>query len=119
MCFRKGAVVNRLWTWGPADVRRPSRFPGRAARLVAALAADSLRPDAILLTHANFGHIGGIPGMLDRFPGRPRALQRAARMKIQGSSQKSSALLPPSKRKMRKSKWTCSCSQTHVPAASA
>ena len=51
--------------------------------------------------------------------GRPRALQRAARMKIQGSSQKSSALLPPSKRKTRKSKWTCSCSQTHVPAASA
>lgn len=46
--------------------------PGAEAdRLAATLARDRLAPDAILLTHAHFDHIGGLPALLERFPGLP------------------------------------------------
>lgn len=40
-----------------------------AERIVAALERASLRPAAILLTHAHFDHIGAMPSLLGRFPG--------------------------------------------------
>lgn len=52
--------------------------PGaEASRLAAQLAADGLVPTAILLTHAHFDHIGGIPGLLARFPNLPVFLHPA------------------------------------------
>lgn len=46
--------------------------PGaEAERLAAQLVADGRTPAAVLLTHAHFDHIGGIPGLLARFPALP------------------------------------------------
>lgn len=46
--------------------------PGAEAdRLAEALARNGLAPVAVLLTHAHFDHIGGIPGLLARFPALP------------------------------------------------
>lgn len=40
-------------------------------RVADALAKMGLAPDAILLTHAHFDHIGGIAALEERFPGIP------------------------------------------------
>ena len=46
--------------------------PGQEAdRIADLLAKKGLEPAAILLTHAHFDHIGGIPGLLEKFPGLP------------------------------------------------
>ncbi len=46
--------------------------PGADAdRIAALLEKDGLRPELILLTHAHFDHIGGIPGLQRRFPNLP------------------------------------------------
>lgn len=46
--------------------------PGAEAdRLVAGLARDGLVPAAVLLTHAHFDHVGGLPALLARFPALP------------------------------------------------
>ena len=46
--------------------------PGaEAERIVALLEKKSLAPSAILLTHAHFDHIGGIPALLAKFPSIP------------------------------------------------
>ena len=55
-----------------ADGRAWIVDPGADAKLIAAtLAKRRLAPAAILLTHAHFDHIGGVPALQARFPGLP------------------------------------------------
>ena len=44
--------------------------PGDAGPVLAA-AADGLQPLGILLTHHHHDHVGGVPALLDRWPGLP------------------------------------------------
>ena len=46
--------------------------PGQEAdRIIDLLAKKGLEPAAILLTHAHFDHISGIPGLIEKFPDLP------------------------------------------------
>ena len=46
--------------------------PGHEAdRIAALLEKNGLKPEAILLTHAHFDHIGAVAGLLERFPSLP------------------------------------------------
>ena len=46
--------------------------PGHEAdRIAALLEKKELKPEAILLTHAHFDHIGAVAGLLERFPSLP------------------------------------------------
>ena len=53
---------------GRALVVDPGAEPDR---VLALLARDGLAPAAVLLTHAHFDHIGGVPGLLAACPGLP------------------------------------------------
>ena len=53
---------------GKAWIVDPGQEPDRIIDL---LAKKGLEPAAILLTHAHFDHISGIPGLIEKFPDLP------------------------------------------------
>ena len=59
---------NVIWLLRDADGRALIVDPGEAAPVLAAL-AGAPRPHAILLTHHHGDHLGGVPDLLERWPG--------------------------------------------------
>jgi len=61
---------NYIWTLSDGDGGAVVVDPGEAGPVFAA-ADQGLRPGAILLTHHHADHVGGVAGLLDRWPGLP------------------------------------------------
>ena len=62
--------VNCLILWQGTDALIVD--PGQDADLIVSfLSKRGLAPQAILFTHAHFDHIGGLPGLLAKYPGLP------------------------------------------------
>lgn len=61
---------NYIWTLPGGDGRFLVVDPGEAGPVLAA-ARDGKVPAAILLTHHHHDHVGGVPALLERWPGLP------------------------------------------------
>jgi hydroxyacylglutathione hydrolase len=59
---------NYIWTLADDRQRMLVVDPGDAAPVLAA-SRDGVEPAAILLTHHHDDHVGGVPALLDRWPG--------------------------------------------------
>ena len=70
---------NLIWLLRDAAGRALVVDPGEAAPVLDAL-ADAPPPHAILLTHHHHDHIGGVPRLLERWPGTPVIAPRDARI---------------------------------------
>jgi hydroxyacylglutathione hydrolase len=62
---------NYIWLLADADGSALIVDPGEAAPVLAALERERLEPTGILLTHHHPDHVGGVPGILARYPGLP------------------------------------------------
>lgn len=61
---------NYIWLLRDGEGRALIVDPGQAAQVLAVL-ADAPEPHAILLTHHHNDHVGGVPDLLQRWPGLP------------------------------------------------
>jgi len=59
---------NYIWALVADDGQALIVDPGQAGPVLAAAAADGLRPQALLLTHHHADHIGGVAALLERYP---------------------------------------------------
>jgi hydroxyacylglutathione hydrolase len=62
---------NYIWVLAGEDGRAVVVDPGEAAPAIACLEAERLVPAAVLLTHHHDDHVGGVPGLLARWPDVP------------------------------------------------
>ena len=60
---------NYIWVVSEANGNAAIVDPGDAAPVIDYLRAAGLRPAAILITHKHHDHVGGIAGLLTRYPG--------------------------------------------------
>jgi hydroxyacylglutathione hydrolase len=61
---------NYIWTWRDDAGRALVVDPGDAGPVLAA-AGQGLQPVGVLLTHHHADHVGGVPALLERWPGLP------------------------------------------------
>jgi len=59
---------NYIWALVADDGQALIVDPGQAEPVLAAAAAEGLRPHAVLLTHHHADHIGGVGALLERYP---------------------------------------------------
>jgi hydroxyacylglutathione hydrolase len=62
---------NYIWLLADESGKALIVDPGEAAPVLAALRRERLEPNGILLTHHHPDHIGGVPGILAKYPGLP------------------------------------------------
>lgn len=62
---------NYIWTLDAPDGRMLVVDPGEADPVLEEAARSGRTPSAILLTHHHADHVGGVPALLERWPGLP------------------------------------------------